>query len=233
MSLDGMERFLEECEKPYMKREGLKDLLAYLRSGDFFTAPASTMFHGAYEGGLVDHSIAVYDVAMDKNASLQVLGEDYWESIAICALFHDVCKDSFYEADDEDATEAQIKYMLDLCSKKDLTPPPRNNRTKSYISKVISALKDGQDMPEFRPMYKVNDRLPFGHGEKSVYIINKFMLLTDEEALAIRWHLGGHDTATHFSYPSGLPFRQAFKQHPLVPLIASADFDATYMVDKW
>ena len=41
-----------------------------------------------------------------------------------------------------------------------------------------------------KPYYKVEDSLPYGHGEKSVYIISAFMKLTREEALAINWHMG-------------------------------------------
>lgn len=45
-----------------------------------------------------------------------------------------------------------------------------------------------------RPYYAREELFPFGHGEKSVYIISSFMRLTREEAMAINWHMGGFDT---------------------------------------
>ena len=53
----------EQFKKLFTKkitREGAPELLAWLESTDFFTAPASTKYHGAYPGGLVDHSLNVY-----------------------------------------------------------------------------------------------------------------------------------------------------------------------------
>jgi len=82
-------------------------------------------------------------------------------------------------------------------------------------------------------VWGVDDKLPMGHGEKSVYILQKFIVLTDEEALAIRWHLGGFDPGIHFNYPSGYPNSQAFRQNKLVGLLAGADLVATYLLDPW
>lgn len=226
------ERFIEEVGK--IKREGVKDLLAYLEEKtDFFTAPASTNFHGAEEGGLVKHSLGVLDAAIDLNESYQIIAEDQMDSIRICALFHDTCKIGFYVQNDEDATDPQINFMLDLCSKAGITPPKRNQRTKAYISKVIQALKDGKTVPEFKTAYKVDDQFPLGHGEKSLYIVSVFVGLSNEEALAIRWHLGGFDPAVTFGYPYGMSQRKAFKDFPLVCLIALADMAACYLIDKW
>ena len=53
----------------------------------------------------------------------------------------------------------------------------------------------GRVSPSWRGKYSVKDQLPMGHGEKSVYLVMKFMDLTDEEALAIRWHMGAYDDA--------------------------------------
>ena len=46
--------------KENIKREGADKLLEFLQKSDFFTAPSSTRYHGAYEGGLVQHSVNVY-----------------------------------------------------------------------------------------------------------------------------------------------------------------------------
>ena len=53
------EQFLE-IYNTYIKREGADELLDYLNKTDFFTAPASSKFHSAYPGGLVEHSVNVY-----------------------------------------------------------------------------------------------------------------------------------------------------------------------------
>ena len=177
--------------KENVKRKGVDLLLKYLEEdSDFYGAPASTMYHDCEEGGLVIHSLAVYDSAQEINDSFS-LGIDK-ESLAICSLFHDICKVNMYN--------------------------------QSFRNKKI----DGKWTEV--PFWEVKDQLPMGHGEKSVFIINKFMKLTDEEALAIRWHLGGFDTAVHFPYPYGFPSKQAFRENKLVALIAVADLCAAYLM---
>ncbi len=79
---------------------------------------------------------------------------------------------------------------------------------------------------EKKPFYSVEDELPYGHGEKSVYIISGFMRLTREEAMAINWHMGGFDDRVRGgSFTVG----QAYYKYPLAALAHSADFLATYL----
>lgn len=92
--------FIDICNT-HIHREGIKEFLEYLDSTDFFIAPASTRYHGSWEGGLVEHSLNVY---YELQCFLQYLynGEkykDFWteESIAIVSLFHDVCKIGRYK----------------------------------------------------------------------------------------------------------------------------------------
>ncbi len=89
------ERFLAICNSE-IHREGLDGVLDWLEKSDFFVAPASTKFHGNYAGGLLEHSLNVYDcmVRIAKNYPEYPVSA---ESIAICALFHDVCKVNFYQ----------------------------------------------------------------------------------------------------------------------------------------
>ena len=95
------ERFIE-IYKEKIKRDGADKLLDFLlsSSSDFFTAPASTRFHGNYEGGLLEHSLNVYDCLCDimkRPRIKEVYGIEYSEeSIAIAALLHDLCKINFY-----------------------------------------------------------------------------------------------------------------------------------------
>ena len=76
------------------------------------------------------------------------------------------------------------------------------------------------------PTFFFDDPLPYGHGEKSVYIVNGFLRLTREEAMAIRWHMGfsgGED--------KGL-VGQAFQKYPLAFALATADMEATYFLEQ-
>ena len=88
-----------------IKRDGADKLLDYMLSdhSDFFTAPASTRFHGAHAGGLLEHSLNVYHCLKDylsRPRAKELYRMDYSEeSIALCALLHDICKMNFYKVD--------------------------------------------------------------------------------------------------------------------------------------
>lgn len=90
------QEFLSICREN-IHRDGLEELLSWLQKADFFTAPASTRFHGAYAGGLCQHSIDVYRYAL--RAAKLYDGELNTESLTIAAMFHDVCKVNFYKVD--------------------------------------------------------------------------------------------------------------------------------------
>ena len=79
------------------------------------------------------------------------------------------------------------------------------------------------------PYYKIEDTLPYGHGEKSVYIIGGFMRLTREEAMAINWHMGGFDDRVR---GGSFTVSTAFREYPLAVVAHSADFLATYLDEK-
>ncbi|MFR2534620.1 MAG: HD domain-containing protein [Clostridia bacterium] len=79
-------RLLEET-----KREGMDQLIAFLKNSDFFEAPASTRFHGAFQGGLLAHSMKVYEILKTKVPDA--------DSVRIIALLHDICKANFYKVD--------------------------------------------------------------------------------------------------------------------------------------
>ena len=77
----------------------------------------------------------------------------------------------------------------------------------------------------------VDDKLPLGHGEKSLFLIGKFIKLTDPEAAAIRWHMLAFDPGVHFNYPSGYAFRAAADKYPLVTLLFAADYLSSQLVE--
>ena len=106
------ETFIEIYESK-ITRPGAEKLLDYLKSdaSDFFTAPSSTRFHGSYEGGLVEHSVNVYQCLTDyltRPRTKEVYNMDYSEeTVALVALLHDLCKINFYKTDFRNAKNAQ------------------------------------------------------------------------------------------------------------------------------
>lgn len=190
------EKFIEEF-KQHITRPGAANLLTWMQESDFFEAPASTRFHLSEPGGLVKHSIHVYQrlVALylaEKQRSVHPhyeLTEQEEETLAICGLLHDLCKANFY------------------------TVEMRNR-------------KNEQGRWEQYPFYIVDDQLPYGHGEKSVYMISGFMRLTREEAMAIRWHMGFSDNDCK---GGGYSVGNAFEKFPLAVLTHIADLQATYL----
>jgi hypothetical protein len=219
-----------------VKRAGIPELVKWLIDDtDFFTSPASTKYHGNYIGGLADHSLNAFDSLTLLNSEFRDKDSAYPdETITIVALLHDLCKVNTYIEDAEHATEPQMKFLKDLLSKssEQISMPPDHHLTKGFITKLIDYLKNGgEEVPVYSPVWKVDDQLPMGHGEKSIYMIQKFMDLTDEEALAIRWHLGAHDPGAHFFYPTGVANNQAVREVPLVSMMAAADYIATWLID--
>lgn len=96
----------------------------------------------------------------------------------------------------------------------------------NFYSVEMRNRKNDQGKWEQYPFYVVNDQLPYGHGEKSVYIISSFMKLTREEAMAIRWHMGFSDTEFK---GGGFSVGNAFEKFPLAVLTHIADLQATYL----
>lgn len=86
-----------------INRPGIDELMKWLSTTDFYSSPASTRYHGAFEGGLVMHSLNVY-VQLTQLAELYGVGPEDGiynadESIAIVSLFHDLCKVGCYKSD--------------------------------------------------------------------------------------------------------------------------------------
>lgn len=191
--MDAKAEFIELYKK-HIHREGSDKLLEYLLSpqSDFFQAPASTRFHGAYSGGLLEHSLNVYHCLKDYLARprvKEVYHMDYdEESIAIVALLHDICKINCYK------------------------PGKRNVKVDGKWESVDT--------------FEYEDNLPYGHGEKSVYIITGFMRLNREEAFAIRYHMGfssSNDNINSVGY--------TFEHYPIAFALSTADMEATYFLE--
>ena len=98
------EQFLELIRT--VDREGIEELIKFLEKSDFFKAPASTRFHGSHEGGLVEHSIKVYEILKHKVENCIDPIEIPEDSIKIIGLLHDLCKANFYKVDYRNAKNA-------------------------------------------------------------------------------------------------------------------------------
>ncbi len=88
-------------------------------------------------------------------------------------------------------------------------------------------MKNEQGRWEEVEMFAIDDQFPFGHGEKSVYLLSRYIRLTDEEALSIRWHMGGYDDTAR-SYVGGITQASAFEKVPLCVSMHLADMYAAH-----
>lgn len=107
------ERFLSEFDK-YIKRDGATDLRTWLLATDFFTAPASTKYHGCHESGLCEHSVYVFDQLVRLLRAYPDIKTN-GETAAIISLLHDICKIDCYKVDyrnakDEHGSWQQVPY---------------------------------------------------------------------------------------------------------------------------
>ncbi len=82
-----------------------------------------------------------------------------------------------------------------------------------------------------KPVYIVNDQFPYGHGEKSVLLLNRFIKLKQSEHMAIRWHMGGFTPGIQ-DYSLAQAMSEAFKRYPLAVLVNMADMQATYLMES-
>lgn len=79
------------------------------------------------------------------------------------------------------------------------------------------------------PFYQIEDQFPYGHGEKSVFLIERFLRLKPAEATAIRWHMGGFDSAAR---GGDFGISLAYDKYPLAVKLHLADLEATYLREK-
>ena len=154
------EKFIKIYRK-YITRPGAEDLLAYLEKSDFFRAPASHKHHLSIPGGLCMHSIGVYE----RLRRLYI-----WESL--------LKGESGELTPEQEETIAICGLLHDLCK-------------IDFYQSVKKSRKTGKTLPNGKPEwedyygYDIEEKLVYGHGEKSVYIASGFMRLTREEAIDI------------------------------------------------
>ena len=185
--MDNKERFISLCKS--VDRNGMDKLLDWLEENHFYTCPASSRYHGAYSGGLLDHSLNVYD-ELKKLLNIYpeiTVSED---SVIVSALFHDLCKVNMYTTE-------------------------KRNRKNSV----------GQW--ESYDAYTIKEKFCFGgHGSKSVFLVQHFIELTPEEAVAINCHMGAWEDG------AGKFVGKSFEQFPLAWLLHVADESATFIKES-
>ena len=170
------------------------------RETDFFEAPASTKHHGAHPGGLVEHSLNVYR-----------------------RLRNIVCMETYGEitsgllAESVEETVAILGLLHDVC--------------KVGVYHIETGRRKNPDTQRWEDYqhYVFRDPLPLGHGEKSLYLIQRHMDLEPEEALAIRWHMGAYDNAVK---GDGRALSAAMEATPWVWRLHQADMCAAWVDER-
>lgn len=117
-----------------------------------------------------------------------------------------------YNLNVSDETIAIVSLLHDVCKINTYKPSTRN-------------VKDANGVWHQVPSFSYDDRLPYGHGEKSVYIISGYMRLTREESFAIRYHMGFSGNEDKGNVGS------AFEMFPLAFALSTADMEATYFME--
>ena len=183
-------------------RTGIEKVLQKLDELGFFEAPASTKFHLSCKGGLLEHSMNVYEAAVmlreqavkERPELEELLPMD---SVAICTLLHDTCKADIYKEG--------------ILSRKN---------ADGYWEKYLGYQVD------------YSTGLPLGHGEKSVIMLLSWGLeLKPEEMMAIRWHMTAWDLPMQ-SPEHKESLNAAKAKTPLVSLVQLADGFATGLLER-
>lgn len=187
-----------------VKRDGIDKLLAYIRKSDFYRAPASTRFHSCHDGGLLEHSLNLYECLLSKKQNpiwADVLREVDDESLILVALLHDLCKSYLYI--------------------------PEFKNKKVYSDTGTKRDEGGRFDWQAVKGYSTDDKIPYGHGEKSVMMIEEFIKLKPIERYAIRWHMGFTEPKEYWN-----TLTTAIKKYPVILAVHQADMEATYLLEE-
>ena len=195
-----------------VQRDGIDKLMRYIQKNtDFYRAPASTRFHLACDGGLLQHSLNVYECLAAKRESpiwKEVLKGIPDESLILIALLHDLCKANFYV----EGTKNQKTYDKD--------------KVAAAESWQVKHDAQGDFVWETIKTYQVDDQLPLGHGEKSVMLLQAYIKLSMNEVMAIRWHMGFSEAKENWN-----SLGSAMEKYPIVLAIHEADLEASKILE--
>lgn len=187
-------------------RKGVKELLSYLKTTDFYRAPASAQHHGSYPGGLLEHSLKVYHILKNKcEGPVWKQAQFDPASVIITALLHDLRKVNVFS----EKMQNQKTYDKDAVANAD----PKDVKQDVLGSYVWESVKK----------YYYDEALPLGRAEKSLILAMRFIALTDDELYAIRWSDGFGD-----SDASKTQICKAFETYPLSLALYEADMEASF-----
>lgn len=195
-----------------VKRDGIENLLEFIRKSDFYTAPASYRFHLAEEGGLLIHSLHVYDCLMNKknnplwSAMLKDVDD---ETLIVVALLHDICKTYYY------GTELKNQKTYD------------EEKVKVANPRMVKHDANGDFIWETVPAYTIDDKYPLGHGSKSIIFAMQYIKLSMTEIAAIIHHMGAYCDSSQWN-----TLGQAYSKYPLALALHEADIEATYLLES-
>ena len=128
-------------------REGMSDLIKFINDSDFYSAPASSRFHGAHQGGLLEHSLQV-------NKDMMVIYEAFRErgrlkdgqinlhSIIIASLLHDICKVNFYKQDVRNVKNNGVWEQVPYYTIDDKLPLSHGEKSVMILQQYIELTTD-------------------------------------------------------------------------------------------
>ena len=125
-----------------------------------------------------------------------------------------VLRERYFQDGDSEESFALCGLLHDIC------------KAQFYKVATRNVKNDETGQWEKKPYYTVEDAFPYGHGEKSVYLIERFVRLKPAEAMAIRWHMGGFDEAAR---GGSFAISSAYDKYPLAVKLHLADLEATYL----
>lgn len=191
-----------------VKRDGINNLIEWLTNPDpkvcdFFVAPSSSNFHGNYKGGLCAHSLNVYNNLIRLRNMYEEMRTEQ--------------NKPFVKYTDEQC--AIVALLHDLC------------KCQYYVEKEKSYKnEEGQWITYVG--YEIKDKFPFGHGEKSCFLIQRFHIdLSGTEALAIRWHMGLDKPAHSMDPVEKKSLADTWNVCPLAYLLHQADAMSAFLLE--
>ncbi|MDR1364878.1 MAG: hydrolase [Oscillospiraceae bacterium] len=130
---------------------------------------------------------------------------------------YEVMRSKHFKDGDSEETFAICALLHDVC------------KTNFYTVKSRNVKNDVTGVWQKLPFYAIDDVFPYGHGEKSVFLIERFMRLTIEEAMAIRWHMGGFDESVK---GGSFSLSLAYERFPVAVKLFLSDMESTYLIEK-
>ncbi len=131
---------------------------------------------------------------------------------------YDTFMEKQYEPDKDDLESVTLCTLLhDLC------------KAQYYKVSERNVKNEQTGKWEKQPYYAVDDQFPYGHGEKSVFLIERFVRLKPSEAAAIRWHMGGFDDSVK---AGSFYLTHAYEKYPLAVKVHLSDLESTYLKER-